>query len=31
VEAFGGVPLRIAAGGLREGVLLQELDRRQRA
>jgi exopolyphosphatase / guanosine-5'-triphosphate,3'-diphosphate pyrophosphatase len=27
VEAFGGVPLRIAAGGLREGVLLQELDR----
>jgi exopolyphosphatase/guanosine-5'-triphosphate,3'-diphosphate pyrophosphatase len=31
VEAFGGVPLRIAAGGLREGVLLQELDRRQGA
>jgi exopolyphosphatase/guanosine-5'-triphosphate,3'-diphosphate pyrophosphatase len=27
VEAFGGVPLRIAAGGLREGVVLQELDR----
>jgi exopolyphosphatase/guanosine-5'-triphosphate,3'-diphosphate pyrophosphatase len=29
VEAFGGVPLRIAAGGLREGVVLQELDRLQ--
>jgi exopolyphosphatase/guanosine-5'-triphosphate,3'-diphosphate pyrophosphatase len=27
VEAFGGVPLRIARGGLREGVVLRELAR----